>query len=351
MKYSKTNKPIECIMKNSSCYKGTGTMTVRGVLWHSTASNNPSISRYVQPYETDSNYNKMISLLGKNKYGNDWNHTNLEVGVNAFVGKLADGSVASVQTLPWNYKPWGCYKGSKGSCNNGWIQFEICEASLTDATYFNKVYKEACELTAYLCDMYNLDPYGTVTVNGVKVPVILCHADSYKLGFGSNHSDVYHWFNKHGKTMDDVRKDVAALMGKSNSSSTVTNSTSSSFEIYRVRKSWKDAKSQIGAYKNLQSAKDICDKAGSGYYVFNSAGTAIYPKTSFKPYVVKVTADVLNIRKGAGTNFAKVGTIEDNGAYTIVDEAIGTGATKWGLLKSYEKNRNGWIALNYTKKI
>ena len=116
--------------------------------------------------------------------------------------------------MPWNYRPWGCGSGSKGSCNNGWIQFEICEDGLTNPTYFNTVYKEACELTAYLCTLYNIDPFGTVKMNGVKIPTILCHAESYKLGFGSNHGDVLHWFSKHGKTMADVRNDVYALMNK-----------------------------------------------------------------------------------------------------------------------------------------
>jgi hypothetical protein len=64
--------------------------------------------------------------------------------------------------MPWNYKPWGCGSGSKGSCNNGWMQFEICEDALTDESYFNAVYKEACELTAYYCSMYNINPLGTV---------------------------------------------------------------------------------------------------------------------------------------------------------------------------------------------
>ena len=47
---------------------------------------------------------------------------------------------------------------------------------------------------------------------GVKTPVILCHQDSYRIGLGENHSDVYNWFNRFGKTMDDVRNDVAALL-------------------------------------------------------------------------------------------------------------------------------------------
>lgn len=89
-----------------------------------------------------------------------------------------------------------------------------CEDNLKNKDYFDKIYKEACELTAYLCEMYNIDPCGSVKHNGVVVPTILCHADSYKLGLGSNHGDILHWFKKHGKTMEDVRNDVKKLMKK-----------------------------------------------------------------------------------------------------------------------------------------
>lgn len=208
MKYNESNKPIVCMQTNSTCYKGTTTMKVLGVLWHSTGCNNPNVKRYVQPFETDSNYAEMIKLLGKNEYNNDWNHIEREAGLNAWIGKLADGSIATVQTMPWNYRPWGCGSGDKGSCNSGWIQFEICEDSLTDKNYFDSVYNEAVELTAYLCNLYNIDPNGNVVHNGVSVPTILCHADSYKLGLGSNHGDVLHWFKKYNKTMDNVRTDV-----------------------------------------------------------------------------------------------------------------------------------------------
>ena len=57
------------------------------------------------------------------------------MGVNAWIGKLADGTVATVQTMPWGWKPWGCGAGPKGSCNDGWQQFEICESDLTDRDY------------------------------------------------------------------------------------------------------------------------------------------------------------------------------------------------------------------------
>ena len=270
MKYSEKNMPLCCMMTQSTCYKGTHIMKPKGVLWHSTGANNTNLKRYVQPDDNAKDKAAWLKLLGTNTNKNDMNHINREMGVNAWIGELADGTVTTIQVLPWNYRPWGCASGSKGSCNNGWIQFEICEDGLTNKKYFDKIYKEACELTAYLCNMYNLDPMGSVTENGVKVPVILCHADSFKLGFGSNHGDVLHWFSKYGKTMDDVRNDVAKLMGK----------TVQKIEpiVYRVRKTWEDIKSQVGAYESLDAAKKACDKAGKDYEVYNMDGIAIYPK-------------------------------------------------------------------------
>lgn len=64
-------------------------------------------------------------------------------------------------------------------------------------------------------------------------------------------------------------------------------------------------------------------------------------------YLVKVTTDVLNIRKGPGTNYGTNGAIRDKGTYTIVAESDGPGASKWGKLKSGA----GWISLDYTKKV
>lgn len=426
MKYSKSNPPLVCMQTNSTCYKGTSTMQVKGVLWHSTGANNPLLSRYVQPTDGASDYDEMIKLLGKNKYGTDWNHTKQNAGLNCWIGKLADGSVTTVQTMPWNYRPWGCGSGSKGSCNTGWIQFEICEDALTDKNYFNSVYQEAVELTAYLCTLYGLNPKGTTVLNGVTVPVILCHADSYQLGLGSNHGDVLHWFNKYGKTMDDVRNDVAALMGSNIEDSTPT-PVAPTPQLYRVRKSWADAASQKGAYMNLENAKKACDTAGDGYFVYDANGIQVYPdkievqpetpsdsteelkvgdkiklvsgatyssgksipawvfktvlycreirkdgtvvfstqktgaitgvvkKTSIQGYEsessastvttnykVKITADVLNVRKGPGTSNTITCRVKKNEVYTIVGESNG-----WGKLKSGA----GWISLAYTKKL
>lgn len=220
MKYNDFNLPCICMQTNSTCYKKTRTMQIKGILWHCTGANNPNLKRYVQPDINDVNYNYLIDYIGVNNNGNDYNHASYQSGLNAWIGKTAKGNIATVQTMPWNYRPWGCGSGNKGTCNDGWIQFECCEDSLTDANYFNAIYKEACELTAYLCKKYNLNPKGYTTLNGVKVPVILCHQDSCHLGLGSNHGDVYNWFNRYGKTMDNVRNDVAALMNE-NTTTTV----------------------------------------------------------------------------------------------------------------------------------
>lgn len=209
MKYNTNNKPIVCMMTQSTCYRGTShPMQIKGVLWHSTGCNNTNIKRYVQPDDDAADKAELLKIIGTNSNKNDWNHINKDAGLNAWIGKLADGSVGTVQTMPWDYKPWGC----GGGCNNGWIQFEICEDALTDKAYFDKVYSEACELTAYLCKLYNIDPCGTVQYSGKTVPTILCHHDSYKLGLGSGHVDIDHWFPKFGKSMETVRQDVAKLL-------------------------------------------------------------------------------------------------------------------------------------------
>lgn len=285
MKYSESNKPMECMMTQSTCYRGTKIMKPLGVLWHSTGANNPELRRYVQPDDDAPNREEMLALIGKNQYNNDYNHKEIRIGLNAWIGQLADGSVTTLQVMPWNFSPWGCGAGDKGSCNNGWIQFEICEDNLKNKSYFDAVYKEACELTAYLCKMFNLDPHGIARLNGVEVPVILCHYDSHNLGLGSNHGDVYHWFNKYGKTMDDVRNDVAKLMenGSSSGSGSVpaapsAPSTPPVQEMYRVRKTWEDAKSQIGAYRDFNNAVSACNKAGNEYHVYDSNGNQVYPK-------------------------------------------------------------------------
>ncbi|MDE6148494.1 MAG: SH3 domain-containing protein, partial [Ruminococcus sp.] len=96
----------------------------------------------------------------------------------------------------------------------------------------------------------------------------------------------------------------------------------------------------IRAYKTVDG-KEVLSKTYPEITVKTSKSTA------FKSYKVKVTANALNIRKGAGTNYAVTGVVKKNEVYTIVGESKGTGATKWLKLKSGA----GYISSDYVKKV
>lgn len=136
---------------------------------------------------------------------------------------------------------------------------------------------------------------------------------------------------------------------------------------------WKGDKSLIGQVnkQNMTVHRWFANKACPGDYLYNkhsyiaeevnkklgvvqsstkteTTKTTTTSTTKVTSYKVKVTASALNIRKGAGTNYASVGVIKDKGVYTIVDTKTGKGSTKgWGKLKSGA----GWISLDYAKKI
>lgn len=263
---------LQCILYNNDCYQLNTTMKPRRIIVHSTGANNPALCRYVQPTLHQitgmggCTREEMMTLLGKNKFGNHWNQPDLKVAVHAFIGKLADGTVTTVQTLPWNIPAWGVGKGKYGSYNGSAVQFECCEDALKSKTYFKQVYDEAVDFCVKICKMYD-----------IPVENVISHKEAHQLGYGSNHGDIDHWLKKFGYTMDDFRKAV--------------------------------------------------DKKLNG---------------STLPYKVKITVDKLNIRKGPGTDYEKVGCITDKGVYTIV-EVKGN----WGKLLSGK----GWICLKgYTER-
>lgn len=118
---------------------------------------------------------------------------------------------------------------------------------------------------------------------------------------------------------------------------------------YRVRKSWADAKSQLGAYKVLANAKACADK-NPEYTVYDPNGKAVYPEVQKPavPFLVRVDINDLNIRMGAGTNYSRTGKYTGKGIFTIVEVKAGQGsASGWGRLKSGA----GWIALDYAVRV
>lgn len=128
---------------------------------------------------------------------------------------------------------------------------------------------------------------------------------------------------------------------------------------------WKELQHWTTVLKTLQNAKtvkeasdavmlkflNVSDKGETNKNIREEYGEAFYKKyvnykEEFKPYKVQVTATSLNCRKGPGTNYPVVATIRNQGVYTIVEEANGNGAKKWGRLKS-----GIWFSLDYTRRV
>ena len=219
-------------------------------------------------------------------------------------------------------------------------------ASDTSAPYAmnSKVYESLIKLCTDICQR-----------NGKKK--LLWFADKAKtLNYAPKADEmvltVHRWFANKScpgdwmyARMGDLASKVTAALG---------GTATTQKQLYRVRKTWSDSKSQKGAYKILANAKACADK-NLGYSVFDSDGNAVYTSgegtpgitgdTSFK---VRVSVPDLNIRSGPGTNYAATGRFTGAGVFTITAVQSGQGSDSgWGKLKSGA----GWIALDYAKRV
>ena len=276
---------IQSFLTKNPCYTCGRTITPKGLMLHSVGCPQPSAAVFVR----------------------NWNKASYD---RACVHAFIDANTGDVhQTLPWNRRGWHCASGKKGSGNNTHIGVEMCEPSCIKytggATFtcsdpaaakaaVTQTYNAAVELFAMLCKQFGLDP--------MKDGVILSHKEGCARGIASNHGDPEHLWNQLGTgyTMNGFRAAVKAAMG-----------------------------------------------AGG----VTTPGTPAKPTTApetrkLTPYKVRITATDLNIRAGAGTNHPSKGYIKP-GVYTIVEEATGKGATKWGKLKSGA----GWISLDFAKRL
>lgn len=184
----------KCILTKNPCYKAGKKMKPKGIVVHSTGVVNKTLRRYLAPDD---------GIIGENTYGNHWNQISCRVCVHGFIGEDKRKKVRTYQSLPWDMRCWGCGNGSKGSYNNGYIQFEVCEGSVKDTAYYKEAIKQAKELCAYLCKEYD-----------IPVSNIVSHAEAHKKGYGSNHSDIDSYMKHFGDTMDGFRADVQRMLKK-----------------------------------------------------------------------------------------------------------------------------------------
>ena len=170
------------------------------------------------------------------------------------------------------------------------ISWCTCEANIyspsietchPDATgkFNSKTYKSLVELTAYLCEMYNLTEKDVIRhydVTGKVCP--MSFVPSSKGGTDDNNNSAWKKF------IADVK---LAIEGKDFTKTTSVNeSKNNTKKLYRVRKSWDDPKSQIGAFSNLTNAKAACK---TGYSVYDEKGVCVYTKN---PVVASKAPDI-----------------------------------------------------------
>lgn len=104
--------------------------------------------------------------------------------------------------------------------------------------------------------------------------------------------------------MSNIAKEVnKRLSGETKKTTTTTKTTTNKVE-YRVRKSWNNVSSQIGAYKDLENAKKACL---AGYSVYNSKGEVVYtkPATTTKKTNKQIAEEVILGKWGSGTTRKK----------------------------------------------
>ena len=298
-------KLVQSLLTKNPCYTAGRKITVKGLMLHSVGCPQPKASVFI----------------------NSWNSPSYD---NACVHGFIDGNDGTVyQTLPWNHRGWHCGSGSKGSGNNTHIGVEMCEPACikytggatftcsdlsTARAVAKRTYEAAVELFAMLCKQYGLNPLAD--------GVVISHKEGHSRGIASNHGDPEHLWTQLGMsyTMNTFRQAVKAKMDGGSSGGT------SSATLYRVRKSWNDASSQLGAFAVLDNAKALADK-NPGYAVFDENGKQVYPSTSGSTgsstlyRVRKSWADAAS-QKGAFNVLDNAKRCADeNPGYSVFDEA------------------------------
>ena len=201
---------------------------------------------------------------------------------------IACDDINVVQGLPLNRNAWHAGDGAKGPGNRYGIGVEICYSKSGGARYTN-----AEENAVYVCARL-----------------------LYQHGLGIESLKQHHDFALNGKNCPHRIRDEGRWEG------------------FKGRVQWVLGEIKAGRCNaNLSSGTTSSNSAPSK--------PAVNKPTSTN-YVVKVTADSLNIRKGPSVSYSVVGEIGKGEAYTIVETQNG-----WGKLKSGV----GWINLSYTQRV
>lgn len=182
-------------------------------------------------------------------------------------------NVCAWQNLPLTLSGWHAADGS-GNGNRRTIAIECIMSSAYNDK--DKKSEDNCaRLAAALLNKYKL-----------SIDCLYTHNHWYSRKYCPAYI-LPHW--------DKFKAKVQSYMNSSSSAPV----TPSAKQLYRVRKTWSDAKSQIGAFFSLENAKKACK---AGYTVFDSSGKQVYPA---KKSVDEIAREVIQGKWGNGAERKK----------------------------------------------
>ena len=256
-----------------------------------TKMNGVTVNKYLltkhNPNKIDMPTHKITNLIGITVHNTDRiivasNTTPAEQYTRATVnGNMKDvrvhfyvDDVCAWQCLPLDLSGWHATDGS-GDGNRKTISIECIMNGSGDAKD-KKAEGNCAKLVAYLLDKFKL-----------KDTAIYSHNHWYSKKYCPAYI-LPHW-NNFKKKVISYRNKNTAIEGNSKPSNSVK-------ALYRVRVSWDNAKSQIGAFSSLENAKKACK---TGYIVFDANGKVIYP---VKKSVTEIAKEVIQGKWGNGAD-------------------------------------------------
>lgn len=205
---------------------------------------------------------------------------------------------------------------SSASNDNRAVTIEVASDTTHPYKVTDKAYNALIELVTDICKR-----------NGIKK--LLWKGDKSLIGqIDKQNMTVHRWFANKACPGDylynlhsDIANKVNAKLGATTTTTAQTSNAASGSTLYRVRKSANDSKTQLGAFKNLQSAKALADK-NSGYSVYDTSGKLIYsPTTTDKKSVTEIAKEVIAGKWGNGS--ARKTALEKAGYdYSAVQAAV-----------------------------
>lgn len=158
--------------------------------------------------------------------------------------------------VPESEITWHAGDGGNGTGNNETISIEIC---VNPDSVFSTACTNAAQITADI-----LKRNGKTTARGWVY--------QHNNWSGKNCPEN---IRKNG-TWNNFLNEVDKCLNGGSSSTTTPSVAPGDTVLYRVRKSWIESSSQLGAYKDLNNAKACADK-NPGYSVFDPNGNVVYP--------------------------------------------------------------------------